>query len=254
MPHKITLDTETLELLGLKQKEMVVYEALLRLGTAPLRRIAEESNLNRGTTYDALKRLINLGLADHVDAKKHRYFSSADPQKLHGLATRREVAIQEARENILKAIPELQAIAQSAHHRPTVRYFEGDAGVKDILHDVLATTELADSKLYRVYSSSDVRDLIAAAWPTYNKERLRRTVSVRAIAIGDGGETHGLDERRWLGAKHPSPTYIFIYHGKTAYVSLDAKKNIFGVIIYDAAVSQTQELIFDHLWNILPRP
>lgn len=252
MPQKSILSLRTLELLGLKPKDLDVYQALLRLGSAPLRRIAEEAGLNRGTTYDILKRLIEASLVSYVDAKKHRYFTSEDPSRLRGLATRREVAIAEAREHVLKAIPELQQIAQVAHHRPAVRYSEGEAGVKDILLDVFSTTENSESKTYRVYSSAGLRDLIASAWPTYNKERLRRGVAVRAIAIGEGGETHGLDERRWLGSTHASPTYIFIYEGKTAYVAVDAKKNLFGVVIDDSAVSETQRVIFDRLWDILP--
>ena len=174
MPTKHTISSRTLELLGLKSKDFQVYKVLLKLGTAPLRRVAEEAGLNRGTTHDVLRRLINKGLANYVDAKKHRYFTSEDPLKLRGLATRREVAIQEAREDVLRAIPELQQLARSAHHRPTVRYYEGDAGMKDILSDVLATTESAESKLYRVYSSAGVRDLIAAAWPTFKKTRVGR--------------------------------------------------------------------------------
>lgn len=252
MPKKPILNTKTREALGLKEKDLHVYTVLLKLGTAPLRRVAEEAGLNRGTTHDTLKRLIDLGLASYVDAKKHRYFTGGDPKQLRGLATRREIAVQEAREHVLKAIPELQELAQSAHHRPTVRYYEGDAGVKDILSDVLATTERSESKRYRVYSSAGIRDLIAAAWPTYNKTRIKKTVHTRAIAVGQGGQTHGLDERKWLNSDSASPTYIFIYPGKTAYVAVDEQEKLFGVIIDDNAVSDTQKMIFDQLWQILP--
>lgn len=256
MAKKPMLSVRTLELLGLTSKDMDVYQALLRLGTAPLRRVAEEAGLNRGTTYDVLRRLIDAGLASWVDAKKHRYFTSQDPNRLRGLCTRREVAIAEARESVLKVIPTLQNLAGSAHHRPAVRYYEGDAGVKDILLDVFAAAEGSESKTYRVYSSAGLRDLIASAWPTYNKDRLRRQVRCKAIAIGEGGETHGLDERRWLtSSKTPSEieeqTYIFIYPGKTAYVALDAQKKLFGAVIEDGAVSETQRLIFDRLWDII---
>ena len=55
MPRIPKLSEETLELLGLTAKDMQVYIALLKLGTAPLRRVAEESGHNRGTVNDALK-------------------------------------------------------------------------------------------------------------------------------------------------------------------------------------------------------
>ena len=93
MPKLPTLSDETLELLGLKPKDMTVYTHLLKLGTAPLRRIAEVTNLNRGTTYDALKRLIDVGLVSHMDKGlwyfvsklvQPRPFSSAKHNRFHG--------------------------------------------------------------------------------------------------------------------------------------------------------------------------
>jgi sugar-specific transcriptional regulator TrmB len=248
------LSEETLELLGLTPKDLQVYVALLRLGSAPLRRIAEEANLNRGTTYDALKRLLGVGLASFVDAKRHRYFTGEDPHKLRGLATRREVALKEARLALDDRIPELADIVRGQAHRPAVRYHEGETGVREILQDVLSATERAETKEYRVYSSPDVRARIKRAWPEFTDERIRRGVRVKAVAIGEGGHPAELAKRRTLvpEASASDVTYIFIYAGKTAYVSLDAHAQLFGVLIEDAHVAATQGLIFDALWSALP--
>jgi sugar-specific transcriptional regulator TrmB len=249
MSHKDILSQETLELLGLTQKDLDVYKALLRLGSAPLRRVAEEANLNRGTAYDALKHLVAAGLASHVDAKTHRYFTAEDPHKLRGLATRREVAMREAALDLDGMIPGLAALRGESGHRPAVRYYEGDAGVRDILADVLEVTERAESRTYRVYSTAAIRGAKDAAWPSFSRERIRRGVRVRAIAIGKGGSLAGLDERRWLSQGESAPTYIAVYPGKTAYISMDANRRLFGVIIEDAAIAATQEMIFDALWK-----
>ena len=251
MPKIPTLSDETLELLGLKPKDMTVYTHLLTLGTAPLRRIAEVTNLNRGTTYDALKRLIDVGLVSHMDAKTHRYFTAEDPQKLSSIALRREVAIQEAQLKLKDVVPAFQELLGSSLHRPSVRYYEGESGVRDILADVLKTTDKSKDKLFRIYSSEGIRDLIAHAWPGFIKLRVRKHIRVRTISIGAGGTTHGLDERKWLTQTNTSPAYIFIYSGKTAFVSLDARRQLFGVIIEDEAIAQTQEMIFDALWKMM---
>lgn len=245
------LSSEVLELLGMSQKEMGVYRALLRLGSAPLRRVAEEAGLNRGTAYDALKHLLSMGIVSYVDAKTHRYFTAEDPQALRGLATRREVSLREAARELDGIIPGLDALRGGSGYRPAVRYYEGDAGVREILEDVLRTTERAETRTYRVYSTTAIRSAKDAAWPTFSKERVRRGVRVRAIAIGKGGTTVGLDERRWLLQDNAAPTYIAIYPGKTAHISMGADKRLFGVIIEDAAISATQEVIFDSLWDTL---
>jgi len=119
------------------------------------------------------------------------------------------------------------------------------------LEDVLAQTGALREKAYRVYSSPGIRDLIAASWPRFSSKRKKEGVRVKAIALGAGGKTVGLDERKWLTQKESAPTYIFIYANKTAYVSLDDRKHLFGVIIEDAAIAQTQKMIFDSLWRNL---
>ena len=246
------LSKETLNALGLRSKEYEIYLTLIKLGTAPLRKVAEQVGLNRGTTYDALKRLMELGLVSFVDAKTHRFFTAEDPKKLTGVATRKEVAVADARVELGKTIPALQELMGWSEHRPSVRYYEGDVGVCDILEDVLDTCTHASDNMYRVYSSSGIRDLILHAWPSFTKTRIRKKIRVKAISIGEGGRTAGLDERRWLTRDQQSPTYIFMYPGKTAYVSVDAKRQLFGVIIDDYAIAQTQTMIFDSLWTQLP--
>ncbi len=250
MNQTIILDAETLELLGLSEKDLAVYEALLRLGSAPLRRVAEEAGLNRGTAYDALKRLLQNGLVSYVDAKTHRYFVAQDPQTLRRLATHREVALRESRLSLEAMLPRFEELMGSEARRPAVRYFEGEEGIRDMLDDVLKTTERAES-MYRIYSSAAVRDLIAAAAPRYTSERIRRGVTVRAVALGEGGTTSGLDERRWLPGEAGAPCYIFLYGTKTATVSTDEKKKLFGVVIDDAAIAATQIRIFDAVWKTL---
>lgn len=247
-----TLTSKTLEAIDLRKKDFRVYLTLLKLGTAPLRKIAQEAELNRGTVYDILKRLLNIGLVSFVDAKTHRYFTAENPKKLTGVATRKEVAVLEARTELQQMIPALQELVGWSKHRPSVRYYEGDVGVRDILEDVLDTCVHASDKMYRVYSSAGIRDLILHAWPGFIKTRIRKKIRVIAISIGEGGRTFGLDERRWLSREEQSPTYTFIYPGKMAIVSTDSKRQLFGVMIEDDAIALTQTMIFDSVWRSLP--
>ncbi len=241
----------TLVELGLSESDLEMYVSLLRLGSAPLRRVAEEASLNRGTAYDSLKRLMRAGLVSYMDAKTHRHFIAEDPHKLRGLVTRKEEALLHARAELDSAIPALSETARSGAARPAVRYVEGVTGVRDLLLDVLTTTERAESMLYRVYSAAQVRDLISDAWPTFTKERIKRNVRVHAIAVGKGGTGAELAERRWLNKDAKAPSYIFIYPGKTAFVSADLHKRLFGIVMDDPALSKTQELVFDTLWQTL---
>jgi len=48
--------------LGFSPVEAETYWALLNLETVSVRKVAERSGINRGTTYDAIKRLVAVGL------------------------------------------------------------------------------------------------------------------------------------------------------------------------------------------------
>ena len=71
------------------------------------------------------------------------------------------------------------------------------------------------------------------------------------ISIGRGGELVGLDERKWLSEEESSPTYILIYSGKVAMISLDATGSPVGVIVGNEGLYQTQKMVFEKLWRVL---
>jgi hypothetical protein len=96
-----------------------------------------------------------------------------------------------------------------------------------------------------------MREYLYDAFPTFTDERIARGIQVKVIAIGAGGELRGLDERKWLKIVPQTPTYIIVYPGKTAYISLTAKEEPMGVVIENEGVSETQQLIFDSLWATL---
>ena len=57
------MDITIFKKLGLSEKEAAVYLSLLEHGASSVRNLAVLAGLNRGTTYDILKKLQELGLA-----------------------------------------------------------------------------------------------------------------------------------------------------------------------------------------------
>ena len=88
-------------------------------------------------------------------------------------------------------------------------------------------------------------------FPTFSDVRIAKGIAVKAISLGGEGELRGLDERKFISKKNNVPTYIIIYPGKTAYISLNAKEEPVGVVIENEGVYETQKLIFDELWKLL---
>ncbi|MBD3360848.1 hypothetical protein GF366_03535, partial [Candidatus Peregrinibacteria bacterium] len=51
--------------LGLSEKEAMVYFSTIKIGTAPVSKIAQAAKINRVTTYDILEKLKQKGLVSH---------------------------------------------------------------------------------------------------------------------------------------------------------------------------------------------
>lgn len=256
--------TNILEQIGINEKEAKVYLACLRLGPSPVRRIAEETGVNRGTCYDLLRALMEKGLVSYYHQDKHKYFVAEDPSNLTELVSEQEKKLEKTRQDLKEIIPELKSIYDNAEDKPVVKYYEGLRGVKTILQDVLNSFTEEKQKEYFVYSAANIRRFLFRAYPDFTKRRIRAKIRVRAIAIGSGGRLCGLDQRRWLllnsvksisqgtpRSQKSSPTYILIYQNKTALISVGRDKNPHGVIIEDEGIYQTQVLLFEKLWESL---
>lgn len=244
------MDISVLNKIGFPDKSAAVYLALLQLGPSSVRNLAEYCNLNRGSVYDALKWLQERELVSFYKKASKQHFVVEHPEKLKRLVEKERETLSRTEREIDRSMSELLAVYNSGGNRPVARYFEQDQ-LNDILEDVLVTCESSDEPLYRIYSVEGMRKYLYANFPTFSDVRIARGVRVRAIAIGDGGALRGLDERKHIQSMVETPTYIIIYPGKTAYISLNTKDEAVGVVIENVGVYETQKGIFDTLWEKL---
>ena len=240
---------KTIKKIGLSDKEAKIYIACLKLGPSPVRKIADESGINRGTVYDILKALIELGLISYYHQDKHQYFIAEDPAKLTEVIDQKQSQLEKMRGELGEVIPQLKSIFDNAGNKPIVKFYDGDNGIKMILQDVISCCQIDSNKEYYVYSSSTIKKYIYQAYPEFSKDRIKAGVSVKVISIGPGGQTQGLDSRKWLTKKESAPTYTLIYAGKVAMISVDHHNRPIGVIIQDFNIYQTQKILFEFTWE-----
>ncbi len=247
-------DTEKiLEQAGLTPKEAKLYLTLLELGPTAIRKIAEKSGINRGTTYESLKKLQKMGLVSYFHQGKKQHFVSEEPKALANLLSRKKADVQEAETRLPGIISELSSLSKRAGGRPVVKFYENYSGVRTILEDVLDSAKKLPKREYVAYSSSSISPILyhPDAFPNFTEERVKRKIFVRTIASGPGGTVHGHDGRRWLTKKQGAPVYKLIYGGKVALVSVGAHNIPHGLIIEDSEVYKTELLIFNSLWKYL---
>lgn len=249
---KITVQELLLEL-GFSQAESETYWALLNLETVSIRKVAEFSGINRGTTYEAIKRLAENGLVHSRKVGSREYFSAESPETIFNLIRDRRKELWQTQKQAEKLIPELLAKKARPQGRPLVRYYEDDAGIVSILKDVIQSCSRLDEPLYYVYSSKSLRKYLYRKFPQFTDKRIAEGINVQVIAIGEGSDTEGLSERKWLPESDDSlmSSYTIIYANKVANISISSDFTPYGVVIEDSGVASMQKLLFEKLWTTL---
>jgi len=242
---------QILKQLGFSEKEIKIYLALLKSGPSSVRTLAQTSGINRGTTYDILKSLKENSLVSFYHKDTKQFFVAEDPSALHKNLEHRIDNLEEVRGHLTSAIPELKSLFNAAGDKPVVKYYEGFSGAKTVLSDVLETTELSKEKQYCVFSSDAIREYLYKAFPNFTKERIRKKIKVKAVGVGHKGTIAELSEKKSLNAKKSSPTYILIYPGKVAMISINSSKKPIALIVEDEALFLTQQQLFDFIWQAL---
>ena len=244
------MDIEILKQIGFSDKNAKVYLALLSLGPSSVRELSAHSGLNRGTTYDSLQWLQSQGLVDFYKKDTKQSFVALDPIKIKSLVDGKINEMRRVQGKLDMFTSELQAVYNSGSLRPLARYFDRDE-LKEILEDVLKTVGESDEKLYRIYSAEGLREFLYDDFPSFSDARIAKSIKVKVIALGTGGELRGFDERKWMRSGSAQGTYIIIYEGKTANISFDSKGQAMGVVIENEGIYETQKNIFDELWTRL---
>ena len=149
-------------------------------------------------------------------------------------------------------IPQLLARKARPQGRPLVQYYEDDEGVVAILKDVLQVTAKLDNPEYRVFTSRPIRQYLYRKFPKFTDRRVADGITVKAIAIGEGGDPAGYAERRWLAEPKEGDvsSYTIIYGDKVAQISI-ANDTPYGVVIEDAGTAAMQRLLFEQIWSTL---
>jgi len=250
--NKVTVQQLLLDM-GYTTTEAETYWALLNLESVSIRKVAAFSGINRGTTYDALKQLVRAGLVTTRRVGEREYYTAESPEKIFDLIRDKRKALWTNQQQAQKLIPELLARKAQPAGRPLVKYYEDDEGIVTILRDVLQTCSQLPEAQYYVYSSRPLRQYIYRQFPKFTDQRIAENISVKVIALGEGGDPAPASERKWMPETDQAyaSSYTLIYGDKFAVISISEDNTPYGVVIEDAGTAAMQRLLFERLWATL---
>lgn len=251
--RKLTIMDNTLfKDIGLSERDVAIYRALLTLGPSSIRTIADHAGVNRGTTYDALKQMQTMGVVTYLPKGKRRIFTAKEPEVLVELAeekrSRLDNAVNELKRRIIPELHQLTPDFSAAN----VQWYEGDEGIEQVLRDILNRVGHSQEPVYSVFSSKPIRQHLYRPFPNFTAQRVAREIKVKVIAIGDGGESADYSERKWIKTEGPvDAAYIAIYPPRIAIISLASDNYPTAVVINSKEVAAAQQIIFNTLWRLL---
>ena len=127
--------------LGLTEKEAMLYQAALKLGSTTAQLLSLESGLKRATVYGCIDSLVEKGLL-HVEIRGVRkLFVAESPDKLASL-------LEQKKQILTNIMPQLvQDYLHSSPPTNTIKMYHGISGIKLVYDDILSTLKPGDEYL-----------------------------------------------------------------------------------------------------------
>lgn len=239
--------TETLERIGLNEKEARIYLALLELGSASVQAISLKAEVKRPTTYLVLDNLKRRGLVSLIPRAKKKLYTIESPENLMTDLVRKE-------ELLKRYLPNLLALHTIKKERPQVQLFQGADGVRQIYQQIfqagrvwLFGTTQKVAKLYPeglqdfITKSQDksfqVRDLLISS-----AQDLSYAKEVKKKVAGKNYEI------RFLNKNLEFPSDSAIYGDRVAFFAFTPE--VFVVVIKSREISQSLRSLYELAWQV----
>ena len=244
---------ETLKLIWLRENEVTVYLALLKLGTTHVGRIVIETQLPKSSIYDALEQLMERGLANKYIHGKTTKFTAEDPEKITHILAQEAKTVKKKQVLFDQILPELYGMTNNEGILPKVRMFQGVEGMREVLNDSLTAREIP----YTYVNPEDMEKYFKSINDPYVKKRIETRFRKKVLVVDTPWTREFLksyigmqvSEVRFL----PKTTQNFhiamnIYDGKVTYLTYRIQEPI-GVIIEDDDIYKLHRTLFETLWS-----
>lgn len=231
---------EALKELNLSDKEVKVYLSLLMLGQSTVNDVAKKANLNRVTTYDILKALLERGFVSYVIISGVKHFEAVQPSKFID-------SLKEKQEKIEAVLPELEAVKASLTKKPQIEMYEEINGLKSVFNDILK-----ENKETWFIGDPKMLEALQFYFPHFIKQKRKQGIFSKVI-------TYDCPAMRKYKKEAPKK-YIhmrfikekidmtkILYGDKVAFLTF-REKNSIAVLINNADIANTERKLFDILW------
>jgi len=233
---------------GLGEEEINVYLAVLALGSATVREIANITKIKRTTIYLIAERLIARGIMGQYKAKYGTHYTIQSPQNLI-------TKLDDIRKEIEVVMPQLTALEKKESYEPNIKFYKGKEGYITILNDSL---EGYSHEVLYLGSAEELNKIISERYVTdkYIPTRLKKKIFFKELVFADKfsqelkrKDMKELRETKFLPQDHNFDANMMIYSDKVAYFS--SRKELISILIESKDIYQIEKRKFELIWNHL---
>ena len=235
------METETLRKIGLEEREIKVYLALLKLGNTTASKIAKETGIDRATSYRYLDSLIKKGIVSYAIENNIKYFKAAHPEKILE-------DLKEKESEYRKMLPELVNLANIPKKETNVEVYEGKDGLKTVLRQIIRDKKdhfvLGDegdfAKILPIFFKQFIREC--------EKNKIKEKVLCsRKVIKKIKKYDYKYSETRALPHAYIAPTTTVVYEGKIILFNWSKPYN--AIVISNKDMAKAYGHYFDVLWK-----
>lgn len=246
----MSTDIIDLEFLGLTSKESLVYQTLLREGSAGARLLSELTKFDRTTVYDITENLIKKGLVFKHKLNRILTFSAHDPKQLLTRLKQKELQLQEI-------LPALVQSFKTNGKLPTARIYTGKDQLTLLYESILEQKQLHTYDI--ICSEKDWLQMNPTYFRKYKNRRAQKGIHTRMIVeTSDMSISRKNEQSKTLSeVKLLPPAFsplsfsagCYILPERVIFVSY--RKEHVATELYSKEISSFMQTIFNLLWKTL---
>lgn len=233
---------QTLQSIGLNDREAKVYLATLELGESTVLPISKKSGIKRTYCYDILSHLIDKNLVSYYEKNHRRRYLTQDPEKI-------TKTLENRVESFNSILPDLKLIFNRSATKPKIRFFEGVEGVKDIYRELLKVDEVL-----AIASPKHIEANLGDFFEQFSSKMIEKKVIARELITKDGASARYIqkfdnqfEQARFLPDDVQIKTDMIFYGDKLAMISYGS--DIHAVVIESSSIVETQKMMFEIIWQ-----
>lgn len=246
------MDISLLTKLGMTDKEIRVYLALLSLGKTKSGQVVKKTGIPSSKIYHILNSLIEKGLVGYIIQGKVKWFHASKPAALRHLIDVKEEEVTQTRKELENIMPSLEAEFAAEKRDQYVEILEGLRGIKSLYEHSLQLCSEGET-MYTVGYPVLASQLLNAYFKDYHKRLVKRGLRAKILYDYDAWfvkkrEPRPYAEQRYLPKGIHTPAFIHIFRDFVGIMVVTEKQKT-CIVIKNKEVAESYMQYFNLLWK-----